>query len=68
VASTQEEPIMVSSFGGSPSRIVAARGEQLARQAPGIAREFFLDLISQSIGNMDVMAGVPLPWLAKYSN
>jgi hypothetical protein len=32
---------MVSSFGGSPRRIVAARGEQLARQAPGIAREFF---------------------------
>jgi hypothetical protein len=36
-----KEPIMVSSFGGSPRRIVAARGEQLARQAPGIAREFF---------------------------
>src|SRR4051794_37654593 len=37
-----KEPIMVSSFGGSPRRIVAARGEQLTRQAPGIAREFFL--------------------------
>jgi len=63
-----KEPIMVSSFGGSPRRIVAARGEQLARQAPGFAREFFLDVISQTIGNMDVMAGAPLHSLPKYSN
>lgn len=67
MASTRKEPIMVSSFGCLPMRIVEVSRDQLRDRFAAMCAQFFSDFIFQSIENIVVMREVPLLKVAKSS-